>query len=37
MMLDPVKTWESEADYNKVAYTLVEAFEANYKRFDIEV
>jgi phosphoenolpyruvate carboxykinase (ATP) len=37
MMLDPVKTWESESDYNKVAYALVEAFETNYKRFDVEV
>ncbi len=35
IMLDPVRTWEKEEDYNRVANALVEAFEANYKRFEI--
>jgi len=36
IMLDPIKTWESEEDYNEVANALVDAFEENYKRFEIE-
>lgn len=37
LMLDPVKTWESEEDYEKVSIALVRAFKDNYKRFEVDL
>lgn len=36
-MLDPVKTWEDEEEYNRIANALVKAFKDNYRRFEVEI